>query len=217
MPELSAIKATAILDSLHPHCYNLLLLHQVLLLLEVLLNISAIQYYCYTSYCYHFFNAITATATKSLFAWRAYQSPVWRYCSLATSNLRGLFRLSWSKIHELNVDQREKLKVVGRAKADLKAELAMGYRALGRFLYRCKWECIFYFEDFWNVYERLRRANLPQTNNEIEGWHGVFNKLIREDHPPLWRLGAVYIVRAQQRGRGVSALHTQAHRGGGGV
>ena len=59
VPELSAIKSTAILVLLYRYCYSLLLLQQELLLWKMLLTISAIQCYRYSQDCYPLLTAIT--------------------------------------------------------------------------------------------------------------------------------------------------------------
>lgn len=37
----------------------------------------------------------------------------------------------------------------------------------------------------WNCYSRII-SNVPLTNNQLEGWHHGFNKLVNSSHPSIW-------------------------------
>ena len=39
----------------------------------------------------------------------------------------------------------------------------------------------------WNVHDRVS-ANLPRTNNSIEGWHNAFAKRVSIAHPTITKL-----------------------------
>ncbi|CAF4347309.1 unnamed protein product, partial [Rotaria magnacalcarata] len=41
--------------------------------------------------------------------------------------------------------------------------------------------------DLWNVYDRVS-ANLPRSNNSIEGWHNAFAKRVSIAHPTITKL-----------------------------
>ena len=41
--------------------------------------------------------------------------------------------------------------------------------------------------ELWNVYERVS-ANLPRTNNSIEGWHNAFATRVAVVHPTISKL-----------------------------
>lgn len=40
-------------------------------------------------------------------------------------------------------------------------------------------------KSWWNMHDAVN-ANLPRTNNNIEGWHRGFNELIKRKHPSIW-------------------------------
>ena len=39
----------------------------------------------------------------------------------------------------------------------------------------------------WNIYDRVL-ANLPRTNNSVEGWHHAFDNTMRCHHPDVYAL-----------------------------
>lgn len=41
--------------------------------------------------------------------------------------------------------------------------------------------------ELWNVYDRVI-ANLPRSNNSIEGWHNAFAKRVAITHPSISKL-----------------------------
>jgi hypothetical protein len=38
----------------------------------------------------------------------------------------------------------------------------------------------------WNCYDATK-ADLPKTNNSVEGWHYGFNQLLGAHHPTIWK------------------------------
>ncbi|XP_072175117.1 uncharacterized protein [Diadema setosum] len=70
-------------------------------------------------------------------------------------------------------------------------------------------EFINYFQDtwiggrfpirMWNVHQQRRR-----TNNDVEGWHNAFNRLVRKFHPNIWEL--IVALRKEQANAAATQL-----------
>ncbi|XP_025191694.1 uncharacterized protein LOC112591944 [Melanaphis sacchari] len=64
----------------------------------------------------------------------------------------------------------------------------------------------------WNQYDATL-ADLPKTNNSVEGWHRAFSSLLGASHPTIWRLIDVIKKRTRVNGNKNQSINSRARTG----